>query len=128
MPVCPKDPRTNEDGPWNYATTAYIIASEEGMSKVFREFDKIQSGNWGWGVFYPTDANAVDGRCRYKPDYKGYDCPGGWLPWKGKFAPDNIHKGSGGYAAGNPDVNDNWGGGTGCHSHQDCQPHNRQSL
>jgi len=122
---CPKDSRTGETGPWTYATTAYVVASEDSLSKVFMDFENIQAGNWGWGVFYPTDSNSVDQRCRYlKVDgqYEGYDCPGGWIPWGGTYMADppndpsrRRHSGSGSWPPGNPEANSTWGGGTGCH-------------
>merc|ERR1719253_2079139 len=85
------------------------------MKQIFNDFDNIQTQTWGWGVFYATDSNSVDGRCRWKPDYNGYDCPGGWIPWAGNFQADTNLIGAGSYPAGNPLVDDSWGGGTGCH-------------
>jgi hypothetical protein len=79
------------------------------------EFNDIQSSTWGWGVFYATDSNSADQRCRWLESDNGYDCPGGWLPNGGSFQPDGSKKGSGNYPAGNPYSNANWGGGTGCH-------------
>jgi len=113
MPACPRDSRTGESGPWNYATTAYVIASR--LDQVFYDFGNIQLPTWGWGVFYATDSNSVDGRCEWRPQDNGYDCPGGWIPWGGSFQPDAKFKGAGSYPPGNPLANATWGGGAGCH-------------
>lgn len=113
---CPTDPRTKESGPWNYAALAYVINDK--MSEFFPHFDSIQSATWGYGVFYPTDANSVDQRCRYvdaAAGNNGYDCPGGWIPWGKLFTADSTKIGSGGYDAGNPEVTGGGGGGAGCH-------------
>lgn len=109
---CPADPKTGDTGPWNYAATAYVIGSS--LDKVFKDFDTIQSDTWGWGVFYPTDANSVDGRCKYLKDLNGYDCPGGFIPWGGKPQADAARKGAGANPAGNPGAGQG-GGGAGCH-------------
>merc|ERR1712096_258842 len=88
------------------------------MDKVFKDFEYIQSKAWGWGVFYPTDANAVDGRCEWIQEYGGYDCPGGWIEWGKSFFKDIGKKGAGAYPPGNPTLNvKNFygGGGAGCH-------------
>lgn len=114
---CTKDQRTGDTGPWNYATAAYAIV--DGMNELFQDFDDIQSDSWGYGVFYPTDSNSVDGRCRYLADYNGYDCPGGFIDSTGKYTKDGqgtgVHRGAGYYKMGNPTVNGNLGGGAGCH-------------
>merc|ERR1712196_249270 len=103
---CSKDKRTQDTGPWNYATTAYVISEDFALSKVFKDFDNIQDGDWGWGVFYPTDSNSVDQRCRFLSDHGGYDCPGGWIPWGKPFQKDTpggtVHRGAGYYEMGNP--------------------------
>lgn len=120
---CKEDPgNPGEWGPWNYVGVTYVIGSA--MEKIFYDFDHIQDDDWGWGVFYPTDSNSVDWRCRWLEDYNGYECGpgpagehgGGWIDgttgvWN--EAPDKI--GTGGYPAGNPVVDDGNGGGTGCH-------------
>jgi hypothetical protein len=85
------------------------------MKDLFMDFDNIQSPDWGWGVFYATDSNSVDKRCRWRPDLNGYDCPGGFLPWGSSIQSDSSKKGTGSYSAGNPMVNSEWGGGAGCH-------------
>merc|ERR1712050_759646 len=62
---------------WKSPVMVYVVGS--GMANVLYQFDKIQEASWGWGVFYPWDANAVDFRCEWL-DIKGtpqlYDCPG----------------------------------------------------
>jgi len=120
LSACSQDTRTQETGPWNYATVAYIIGDK--MSVLFDQFDNIQDSNWGNGVFYPTDSNSVDSRCRWVPKYSGYDCPGGWIDWSspqiGKFAKAEKY-GAGAYDAGNPGPGEGpdsgLGGGAGCH-------------
>jgi len=108
-------------GSWGYAQTAYVIGSS--MRDVFQDYDHIQSDDWGWGVFYPTDSNAADKRCRFYEDYKGWDCPGGWVNEDGSFTADpedpsdpsrRRHGGAGYYEPGNPDAGYG-GGGAGCH-------------
>lgn len=113
MKQCPTDPKTGDSGPWNYAATAYVIASS--LDKVFKDFDNIQKMDWGWGVFYPTDSNSVDGRCEWLEDENGYDCPGGFIPWGKDFQKDPTRKGAGAYPQGNPFAV-NGGGGAGCHA------------
>jgi len=114
---CNTDPRTHDNGPWKYATTAYVIS--DAMPKFFPDFDKIQETSWGHGVFYPTDSNSVDGRCRWLASETRYDCPGGIIPW----GPGGIRQfvkrpkkfGAGAYSMGSPFVSNNGGGGAGCH-------------
>lgn len=128
---CMQDPGNAEEvSPWNYAATGYIM-SPEGMGNLFTDFENVQSDDWGWGVFYPTDSNSVDYRCIWSEKYQGWDCgpdmwdypngawKGGWIPTDGKWVEDETKLGPGGYAAGNPDA---WpdadpprGGGSGCH-------------
>lgn len=116
---CPSDPATGESGPWNYAQLATVIGYS--MDKMFPHFDGIQDLDWNYGVFYPYDSNSVDKRCRYLEGFKGYDCPGGWIPVStGKFSADPSKLGAGGYNAGNPLKYPNGstggsGGGAGCH-------------
>merc|ERR1719247_3591992 len=57
------DGNGGDSGPWSYATVAAVIGVD-GMRKLFKNFDQIQETSWGWGVFYATDANAADQRCR----------------------------------------------------------------
>jgi hypothetical protein len=102
-----------ERGPWNFAQIGAVVGSA--MSKMMYNFDQIQDTDWGWGVFYPSDSNSADQRCRWLQDDNGYDCPGGWIPNGGSFMSDGSKKGSGNYPAGNPYANPAWGGGTGCH-------------
>jgi hypothetical protein len=110
---CNTDARTGESGPWNYATTAYVICDK--LDQVFPDFDTIQSEQWGNGVFYPTDSNSVDQRCKWVEEHNGWDCPGGWLSAGGDFMSNKQQKGSGYYKMGNPHATPSAGGGTGCH-------------
>jgi len=111
---CDADPNTGDDGPWNYAQLAIVVGS--GMWDLMSDYDNIQSYDWGWGVFYPTDSNAVDKRCRYLESDGGYDCPGGWIDINsGSWQKDHMNGGSGAYPAGNP-YTGGGGGGTGCHT------------
>ena len=111
---CPADPKGGDTGPWNYAQLGYVVG--HAMSKLFNDFDNIQSASWGWGVFYASDANSCDHRCHYMPDFNGYDCPGYWIPFGGSPSADPNKHGPGFYPAGNPDANPgSGGGGTGCH-------------
>lgn len=129
FPDCTVDPGNPiENSPWNYAATAYVIGSS--MGNVLPDFDNIQSSDWGWGVFYPTDSNSIDYRCRYLEEIKGYDCGpdpsasagwgGGYIPLDGddagKWLDDSDKLGTGAYEFGNPTVyGDKGGGGSGCH-------------
>lgn len=122
---CSADPgNPDERGPWNYAGVAYVVGSS--MSKLLYDFDNIQNEDWGWGVFYPTDSNSVDWRCRWLEDYHGWDCRpdfygdfigvGGWIDGtSGQWKDNDEMGGPGGFPPGNPDVDSNNGGGTGCH-------------
>ena len=52
------------------------------MATLYPDFDNVQSDDWGWGVFYATDSNSADKRCRYLEDPGNgygpiYDCPEG---------------------------------------------------
>lgn len=89
----------------------------DAMEWIFDDFKNIQSTDWGWGVFYATDANSVDKRCVFQKDWNGFDCPGGYIDADtGDFFADDTKKGSGYYLPGNPDAKgDQGGGGTGCH-------------
>lgn len=98
--------------PWDFATVAVVVGSN--MSSVMYDFDNIQSSTWGWGVFYPTDSNSADKRCRWLESKNMYDCPGGTVQ-NGVFRPDSSHGGAGYYPAGNPYTNMGGGGGAGCH-------------
>lgn len=105
----------DETGPWNYPQFAVVIGSHSALQNLFYDFDNIQSHDWGYGVFYPSDSNSVDQRCRYLDSEQGWDCPGGFLQMDGAFTADENRLGAGSYNPGNPHVNDDWGGGTGCH-------------
>jgi len=100
-------------GPWDFATVSAVIG-EDGMYKLMPEFDKIQEETWGWGVFYATDSNSADKRCRYFADWQGWDCPGYWLGEDGSVTKDASKQGAGYYDQGNPDAGKG-GGGAGCH-------------
>jgi len=109
---CDADSDTGELGPWNDPQMGAVIGSM--MGELMPNFDNIQDYDWGWGVFYSTDSNAVDGRCRWRSDDGGYDCPKGWLDWGQGFNHDDQFSGAGGYTFGNPYA-DGGGGGAGCH-------------
>jgi len=116
-PLCPQDwcdhdATTGDNGPWNYAQTAYVVGSN--LGDFFADFDNLQSVDWGWGVFYPTDSNAVDKRCRWLESDGIFDCPGGYISDDG-FHTDPSKGGAGYYDAGNPYANPDMGGGAGCH-------------
>lgn len=98
---------------YDYASVGVVIGSA--MSNLFYDFDNIQTGTWGWGVFYAHDSNSVDIRCRWLGSDQIYDCPGGYIPWGGTYTSDSTKMGTGGYTVGNPDANAAWGGGAGCH-------------
>lgn len=83
------------------ASVAFVIGSSIG--ELLYDIDNVQSDDWGWGVFYATDSNAVDGRCRWLSGYYGYDCPGAWVDGNDLGNPQvDDHLGSGWYSAGNP--------------------------
>merc|ERR1711907_761629 len=60
------------------AVLGWVIGDEDSLKNILYDLDNIQTDDWGWGVFYATDANAVDGRCEYRDDWTppGWDCPG----------------------------------------------------
>lgn len=103
-----------DPGPWEYATVAVVMS--DAMQSMFYDFDKIQDTDWGWGVFFATDANSVDKRCLYRDDWGGYDCPGHYIDFNsGEISDDDTKFGSGAYTSGNPDTDQGGGGGSGCH-------------
>jgi len=118
---CVVDPGTGHNSPWRYASTGYLIG--DAMSNIMPDWDSVQEDDWGWGVFYPTDSNSVDFRCRFLGDWGGYDCPpdpgnawpGGWIDGSGQWMQDDSKLGPGSYPQGNPNANADAGGGTGCH-------------
>ena len=112
-PYCPPDQASGETGPWNFAQLAYVIGIN--MPVMFEKFDELQSDTWGYGVFYGSDSNSVDKRCKYFADADGWDCPGYWLDSDGHATPYSDRHGAGVYPAGNPYVNSKNGGGAGCH-------------
>lgn len=115
---CKSDPNNaSVTGGWDYASLAYIIGTK--LGDIMPDFDEIQSYDWGWGVFYPTDSNSVDERCRRLADDSGYDCPGGTIPDSDyQFVPNASYIGSGGYTAGSTYAGFE-GGGAGCHFNYD---------
>jgi len=121
FPECATDPGTGQNSPWRYASTGYLIG--DAMIETFTDWDNVQSDDWGWGVFYPSDSNSVDFRCRWLGEYNGWDCPpdpggawpGGWIPAGGTWTQDDTKLGPGVFSAGNPNADPTKGGGTGCH-------------
>jgi len=120
-PECKTDPGSGHNSPWRYASTGYLLG--DSLWKLFPAWDDIQHDDWGWGVFYPTDSNSVDFRCRWLGDYGGWSCPpdpgsawpGGWIPFGGSWTQDDTKFGPGVYPMGNPLADGTKGGGTGCH-------------
>jgi hypothetical protein len=118
-PFCPSDGNSGynnvtkcTDDPFALPTVGSVIGTQ--MQKLFHNWDSIQDDDWHEGVFYGTDSNSVDQRCRWLEKHQGYDCPGGWIPRDGQFQPAYDKKGAGNYASGNPTKNGG-GGGAGCH-------------
>jgi len=109
------EPNTGENHPWNFAQLGYVIGS--GMTALLADWDNVQDDDWGWGIFYPTDSNSVDKRCRWLGSEGIYDCPGGYVDTNGNFQKDSSYGGTGAYPAGNPYVDTGYlnGGGSGCH-------------
>lgn len=114
MPCCEPDAYSGDRGPWSYAGVSYVIGTA--MPSVFSDFENIQDDDWQYGVFYATDSNSVDSRCRYwgLADPPGFDCPGFWIPEGGLPVADDTMFGTGRYVSGNPYVGGG-GGGAGCH-------------
>lgn len=113
--LCNVDPLTGESGPWNYAQMAVVVASK--MDQFFPDFEHIQEADWGYGVFYASDSNAVDKRCRWLDEFQGWDCPSYWQNVDGTVEYDEGKVGAGGYHWGNPETDgfEHNGGGAGCH-------------
>jgi len=112
------------NGPWDFATVAFVVGDpgpDCGMRKIMKNFDDIQKDSWGWGVFYATDSNSADGRCHWRGDDAGWDCPGFSVTTsdhKWQVRADKTMKGAGSYSQGNPQA-DLGGGGAGCHWQND---------
>lgn len=102
-----------DNGPWDYAIVGIVVGSA--LHNYFYDFDNMESDTWGWGVFYASDANSCDARCRYLPDSSGWDCPGAWVAQDGTVSSDSSKMGAGYFPAGNPLSNPEAGGGAGCH-------------
>jgi len=100
------------------AAVAFVIG--ENIGELLPDIDNVQSDDWGWGVFYATDSNAADMRCRYQYDNDGWDCPEAWVNSDGSVIMDvdaadgSKHLGTGIYGFGNPYA-EGGGGGTGPH-------------
>lgn len=110
----PRNPTAgNIDDPWEKAVLGLVVGAD--MNQLFKDYENIQKYNWGNGVFYAADSNSCDQRCRWLPDKNGYDCPGGFIPWGGKFQIKSDCRGAGSYPEGNPNVDSTHGGGSGCH-------------
>jgi len=101
------------------ASVAYVVGTK--LGSLLPWVDNIQDEDWGWGVFYATDSNAVDARCRWLGDVGFYDCPGGAIDQNDldTILWDDTHSGSGWYSFGNPHAQSaefsGGGGGTGNH-------------
>jgi hypothetical protein len=106
------------EGPWGFATVAAVISGNDIMNRFFRDFEHIQDPTWGWGVFYATDANAADQRCKREGD--GWNCPGGRIDSTGKFHENPSQQGAGFFPMGNPAAGLG-GGGAGCHFDKNAQ-------
>ena len=95
-PMCPNDGWNGythmagcNDGPWEYAQLGYVVGSA--MPSLMMDYDAIQSSTWGWGVFYATDANAVDSRCFWADGYKGYEPTRAPTTPCGRMSPPNAY-------------------------------------
>jgi len=88
------------------------------IGELLPDIDNVQNDDWQWGVFYATDSNAVDNRCRWRADDNGWDCPGAWVDADNGVTWDDgsgdVHTGTGWYSFGNP-YTGGGGGGTGPH-------------
>jgi len=118
-PMCPNngDSGYNQgppcsDDPFSRANVGVVIG--QSFADFFVDGGNIQKDDWKNGVFYGTDANSVDQRCRWVKAYQGYDCPGGWQTFDGHWFPDKSKEGAGNYEPGNP-LEGGGGGGAGCH-------------
>lgn len=114
-------PETPEDAAYR-ASVAFVIGTN--LGSLLYDIDHIQDADWGWGVFYATDSNAADARCRWLESYNFFDCPGGGFygnDWN-TFVPESgsdPHLGAGWYGWGNPYAISGGGGGTGNHFNGD---------
>lgn len=110
-------PETPEEAAYR-ASVAFVIGSN--LGELLPDIDNVHDPDWGWGVFYATDSNAADTRCRWLGDDNFYDCPGGYFSGDdlGTFMDDSTtgesHSGAGWYTFGNPYAGLG-GGGTGNH-------------
>lgn len=118
-PMCPNNgwsgynkANSCSDDPFARAQVGAVIGTN--LPNLFKDGSNIQSDHWQNGVFYGSDSNSADQRCRWSSKYNGYDCPGGWIPWDGSFASNPQKLGAGNYASGNPNAGGG-GGGAGCH-------------
>jgi len=98
------------------AAVAFVIGDQ--LGKFFPDIEGIHGDDWGWGVFYATDSNCADARCRWLGDDYVYDCPGGIVdgndPSTILWDSDPVHWGAGQYEFGNPNAGLG-GGGAGNH-------------
>jgi len=120
-------PAGDPNGQDDFYIPVVVAVVGDSMDKIFMNFDEIQNDDWGYGVFYPTDSNAADLRCRYVKDPNNvYECNsvdpksgtisrGTISADDGSWTDDPNAKGSGQWPAGNPYADPSWGGGTGCH-------------
>ncbi len=83
-----------------------------GWSKIWDVAD-IRNPKWNHGVFYAHDSNSCEKRGRWVNN-SYYDAPFAKVV-DDIFTKDTQCKGSGNYSAGNPLINQAWGGGTGVH-------------
>jgi hypothetical protein len=119
-PMCPENGWNGyrhgnacQDDPWKNAVVLAVIGS--GMNALFKDASNMQNTNWGWGVFYGTDSNSADKRCRWLSSSNGWSCPGWWVDQSGSQHRDSNQGGSGAFPAGNPGAPGGGGGGAGCH-------------
>jgi len=99
----------------------------EGVQGQCRDYD--DQGSYNLGVFYASDSNAIDQRCRYEGDDGRWDCRGlnfdppsvqesaqGYFDDANRdFTKDPNAQGTSSFPMGNPYVITSGGGGTGYH-------------